>query len=394
MIVEERRFARRLQNMGGNVIREILKLTQQPDIISFAGGNPAVDTFPAEELSQIAQDILHQNRNILQYGTTEGYAPLREFVAGWVSNFGIKATPGEVLIMSGSQQGLDLLGKAFLDPGDKVVMESPTYLAAIQIFKTYEASFAVVHGDQHGVSVDELEEVIIREKPKIMYLVPTFQNPTGITLDLLRRRQIGQMMSKYEVVLIEDDPYAMLRYAGDTLPSIKSFDVSGQVVFYGSFSKLVSPGLRVGFAIAEPSILQKMVIGKQGTDVHTNNLAQAMVYEFCRRGMLEPHVQTTREKYSRKLRIMQEQLHLFPQDISWTSPQGGLFIWGTLPESVNATELLSAAIREKVAFVPGESFFAEGGHANTIRLNFSNASEDMIREGMQRLARVYSEFVK
>ena len=392
--MDELRFAKRLQNMGGNVIREILKVTQQPDIISFAGGNPALDTFPAQELAEIAQDILHSNPNILQYGTTEGIMPLREYIAEWVSQFGIKAVPAEVLIMSGSQQGLDLLGKAFLDPGDKVVMESPTYLAAIQIFKTYQATFAVVRGDADGVDVDELERVIKEQRPKIAYLVPTFQNPTGRTLTLERRRQVGEMLSRHEVIVIEDDPYASLRYAGQTMPAIKSFDVSGQVVYCGSFSKLVSPGLRVGFAIAEPSILQKMVIGKQGTDVHTNNLAQAMVYEFCRRGLLEPHLEKSKDKYSRKLSIMQEQLQLFPSNIEWTSPQGGLFIWGTLPESVSATKLLEAALKEKVAFVPGESFFVEGGHLNTIRLNFSNASEDMIREGMQRLAKVYNEFVQ
>jgi len=392
--VDESRFAKRLQNMGGNVIREILKVTQQPDIISFAGGNPALDTFPAQELSEITQDILRDNPNILQYGTTEGYGPLREYIAGWVSQFGIKATTADVLIISGSQQGLDLLGKAFLDPGDKVVMESPTYLAAIQIFKSYQASYAVVRGDDDGVCLDDLERVIVEEKPRFVYLVPTFQNPTGRTLSLERRRGIGELLSRHEVVVVEDDPYASLRYSGEALPSIKSFDQSGQTVFCGSFSKLVSPGLRVGFAVAEPSILHKMTIGKQCTDVHTNNLAQAMIYEFCRRGLLEPHIETTKGKYARKLKIMQEHLGLFSGNIEWTSPEGGLFIWGKLPDSVDATKLLAAAVSEKVAFVPGESFFVEGGHKNTIRLNFSNASEDNIRIGMQRLAKVYNQFVQ
>ena len=392
--MEERRFAKRLQNMGGNVIREILKLTQQPDIISFAGGNPAADTFPSEILAEISREVILRDRNVLQYGTTEGYMPLREYVADWVKSIGINAKPTDVLIMSGSQQGLDLLGKAFLDPGDKVVVESPTYLAALQIFKTYQASFSVVRCDANGVDIDELEATIVRDKPKIVYLVPTFQNPTGITLSLERRRQVAELVAKYEVVTIEDDPYGLLRYEGEELPSIKSFDKNGEIVYFGSFSKLVSPGLRVGFAIGSTAIIQKMTIGKQGTDVHTSNLSQVMIHEFCKRGLLMPHIEDIKVKYARKLAIMKEQLKLFPDNIEWTSPQGGLFIWGELPESVDATELLQEALKEKVAFVPGASFYAEGGHANTIRLNFSNASEEMIREGMTRLAKVYNEFVQ
>ena len=392
--MEESRFAKRLQNMGGNAIRELLKVTQRPDIISFAGGNPAPDTFPAKQLGEIAQEVLARDRNILQYGTTEGYAPLREFVAGWVGDIGIDASPSDVLITSGSQQGIDLLGKAMLNPGDKVVLEDPTYLAALQIFRTYEGTFITVPSDANGVLLEELEEAISREKPSLVYLVPTFQNPTGITLSLERRKKLAEIVARYSVITIEDDPYGRLRYSGEALPAIKSFDHNGEIVYLGSFSKLVSPGLRVGFAIASPALLQKMVIGKQSTDVHTSNLSQVMVYEFCKRGLLAPHLEESRAKYARKLEIMTEQLSLFPDNIKWTSPEGGLFIWGELPETMDATKLFSAALEEKVAFVPGTSFFAGGGHTNTIRLNFSNASEDMIREGMQRLARVYAGFVQ
>lgn len=392
--MEERRFATRMHNMGGNAIREILKITQQPDVISFAGGNPAPDTFPAEQLGQIAKEILAKDRNILQYGTTEGYAPLREFIAGWVGDIGIKAEPSDVLILSGSQQGIDLLGKAMLNPGDKVVVEDPTYLAALQIFRTYQGTFITVPSDSSGVLIDKLEEAIVRERPSLVYLVPTFQNPTGITLSLKRREELADMVSRYPVVTVEDDPYGRLRYSGEALPAIKSFDRNGEMVYLGSFSKLISPGLRVGFAISSPEMRQKLVIGKQSTDVHTSNLSQVMIYEFCKRGLLEPHLEDSKSKYARKLAIMTEQLKLFPDDIQWTSPEGGLFIWGELPERIDAAKLFVAALEEKVAFVPGTSFFAGGGHTNTIRLNFSNASEDMIREGMKRLAKVYGKFVQ
>ena len=392
--MEESRYARRLQNMGGNAIRELLKVTQRPDIISFAGGNPAPDTFPAEQLGEIAQEVLAADRNILQYGTTEGYMPLREYIATWVRDLGIGVTAANVLITSGSQQGIDLLGKAFLNPGDKVVLEDPTYLAALQIFRTYEGTFITVPSDADGVLLDKLDASLAREKPALVYLVPTFQNPTGITLSLKRRQDLAEIVARHCVVTIEDDPYGRLRYRGESLPAIKSFDQNGEIVYLGSFSKLISPGLRVGFAIAAPSILQKMVIGKQSADVHTSNLSQIMIYEFCRRGLLEPHLEESQAKYARKLAIMTEQLSLFPKNIKWTSPEGGLFIWGELPEAMDATKLFTAALEEKVAFVPGTSFFAGGGHKNTIRLNFSNASEEMIREGMQRLAKVYAMFVE
>jgi len=383
--LSEIRYAERLKNMQGNVIREILKLTQQPDIISFAGGLPSPDSFPVEVLAEIAREVILDKRDILQYGTTEGYLPLREFIAGWVKGIGIEATTEEVVITSGSQQGIDLIAKAMIDKGDTAVVESPTYLAAIQILKTYQANFAVAHGDHEGVSVDELEETIARENPKIAYLVPTFQNPTGITLSLERRKAVGALLAHHNTVLVEDDPYGRLSFTDEVMPAIKAYDSSQRVVYLGSFSKLVSPGLRLGFAVGEPSLLRKMVIGKQGADVHTNNLAQAMVYEFCRRGHLEPHIQSIRTQYGHKLKVMQDCLKELPAHIKWTSPTGGLFIWGELPQGMDAGQLLVAAIKEKVAFIPGESFFVEGGHKHTMRLNFSNATPDNIREGMRRL---------
>ena len=390
--MSEVRYAERLKNMQGNVIREILKLTQQPDIISFAGGLPSPDSFPAEILADIAREVILDQRDILQYGTTEGYQPLREFIADWVKGIGIKASYDEVMITSGSQQGIDLIAKAMTDAGDTAVMESPTYLAAIQILKTYQANFAVAHGDHQGVWVDELEQIIARENPKLAYLVPTFQNPTGITLSVERRQAIGAMLTRYNTVLVEDDPYGRLSFTDEIMPAIKAYDQSERVVYLGSFSKIVSPGLRLGFAVGEKSILRKMVIGKQGTDVHTNNLSQAMVYEFCRRGHLGPHIASIREQYGHKLKTMQGCLSLLPAQIKWTKPTGGLFIWGELPEGMDAAKLLTAALKEKVAFIPGESFYVEGGHRNTLRVNFSNATPDNIREGFRRLARAIENY--
>ncbi|MBS3872482.1 MAG: PLP-dependent aminotransferase family protein [Firmicutes bacterium] len=390
--MSEVRYAERLKNMQGNVIREILKLTQQPDIISFAGGLPSPDSFPTEILADIAREVILEQRDVLQYGTTEGYPPLREFIAEWVKDIGINATVDEVIITSGSQQGIDLISKAMIDAGDTAVMESPTYLAAIQILKTYQANFSVAHGDHEGVWVDELEHIIARENPKLAYLVPTFQNPTGITLNKPRRQAIGAMLARHNTLLVEDDPYGRLSFTGEIMPAIKSFDVSDRVIYLGSFSKIISPGLRLGFAVGEKSILRKMVIGKQGTDVHTNNLAQAMVYEFCRRGHLVPHIESIRQRYSEKLRVMQDCLRLLPAEIKWTKPTGGLFIWGELPQGMDAAKLLVAAVKEKVAFIPGESFYVEGGHKSTLRVNFSNATPDNIREGFKRLARALENY--
>lgn len=382
-------FAVRVQNVAGNVIRELLKLTQQPDMINFAGGMPAEDSFPEELLAEISHDVINANPRILQYGATEGYWPLREWIADWVKGIGVTAKPEDVLITSGSQQGIELLAKAMLDPGDKVLMESPTYLAAIQIFRSYEASFAVIHGDDEGVDVDRLDEVLRREKPKLVYLVPTFQNPTGITLSLKRRQQLGKLLASHNAIVIEDDPYGNLRFRGQSVPAIKSFDESGRVVYLGSFSKIISPGLRVGFAIAPAHVLRKMTICKQGMDVHTSNLSQAVVYEFCKRGLLESHIAKITEQYGKKLKVMRECQKMLPSDIRWADPEGGLFLWAEFPQHVNTTELFEKAVREKVAFVPGDSFFVEGGRTNTARFNFSHASEENIREGFVRLARIF-----
>ncbi|MFZ5944400.1 MAG: PLP-dependent aminotransferase family protein [Bacillota bacterium] len=391
-------FADRLKNMSGNVIREILKLIQQPDMISFGGGMPSSDAFPMDEVKEIISEIIGSaDTNILQYSSSEGYQPLREFIAGWLGEKGIRATADEVLILSGSQQGIDLAAKAFLNTGDKVIVENPTYLAALQIFKTYEAQFTIAEVDSEGVSIDSLKQALSKEQDaaKLLYLVPTFQNPTGLTMSETRRKEVINLVKDYNITVVEDDPYGSLNYTGESIPALKSFDQNGQSVYLGSFSKIISPGLRVGYAVAPKEILNKMIIGKQATDVHTSNLSQMIVYEFCKRGLLEPHINKIIAAYKEKrdlmLKCMEE---YFPAEVTWTKPAGGLFIWARLPEGVSSTDLLQQAVKEKVAFIPGNSFYATGGGENTIRLNFSNASKADIEKGIQKLGGVINNYLQ
>ncbi len=394
--MEGTRFADRLQGMAGNVIRELLKLTQQPDIISFAGGMPSPDAFPNEVLSDLAEELLLTKKvAMLQYGESEGYYPLREWIASWVSEKGIKASPEEVIILSGSQQGIDLSGKIMLNPGDKVAVEAPTYLACINIYKMYEAVFVTAPNDEVGLDVEALEEVIEREKPKLLYLVPTFQNPTGRTMPLERRQALAELLTRHDIVLVEDDPYGDLRYEGEPVPAVKSMDVTGRAIYLGSFSKLISPGLRVGFAIARPEIARKLVLGKQTTDTHASQLAQALVYEFCSRGYLKDHLKRICAMYDAQRRKMKEMIDLYmPKSIKWSQPEGGMFYWGVLPEGIDAKVLMKEAIEEKrVAFISGESFFADGSGQNTLRLNFSNSSIEKIEKGMKALAEVFNKYM-
>jgi 2-aminoadipate transaminase len=388
-------FAQNIANMSGNVIREILKLTQHPDIISFAGGMPASDTFPVDTLKDISEKVFTKyGASILQYGASEGFLPLREFVANWMSAKGVKAELDEVLITSGSQQGIDLLAKAFIDQGDGVIIENPTYLAAIQIFTLYGAHFAFGEKDQSGFFPASLNTLEATNKNKLLYLVPSFQNPTGISMTKDRRQDLADQLEEHKLVLIEDDPYGDLRYSGEPLNPVKSFDHQNRIVYLGSFSKNIAPGLRLGFAIGPKEIIRKMVIGKQSADVHSCNLSQAIIYEFCAQGLLELHIAKLINKYRRKrdlmLKVMEEH---FPAPVSWIKPEGGLFIWACLPEGASAVELLEIAIKKKVAFIPGFHFHAAGGGENTFRLNFSNATEEQIEEGISRLGQAIEKFL-
>lgn len=395
-MMEDTRFANRLQGMAGNVIRELLKLTRQPDFISFAGGMPSPEAFPNEILAELARELLLTKKvAMLQYGESEGYYPLRQWIASWVSKKGIEATPEEVIILSGSQQGIDLSGKMMLNPGDRVAVEAPTYLAAINIYKMYEAEFVTAPNDPVGLDIEALETVIVKEKPKLLYLVPTFQNPTGRTLPIERRQALAQLLTRHEIVLVEDDPYSELSYEGEPVPAVMGMDTTGQAMYLGSFSKLIAPGLRVGFAVARSDIFRKLVLGKQTTDTHASLLAQALVHEFCSRGYLEEHLKRIRAMYDAQRLKMKEMIELYmPKNIQWSQPEGGMFFWGVLPEGVDAKKLMAEAIQEKrVAFIAGDSFFADGTGQNTLRLNFSNSSVEQIEKGIKALAEVFKKYM-
>lgn len=391
--MESLRLATRLQGKSGNVIREILKLTQQSEVISFAGGLPSPDGFPRTALQRIANDVLESSgTGILQYATTEGSLALREAIVDLVAEQGIRATPDQVRILSGSQQGIDLAMKAFIDPGDAVLVQSPTYLAALQIISLYEGRAVPVAEDSEGMDPKALEEAIKRENPKIIYLIPTFRNPSGETMSAERRQTIVEIAARHDIIVLEDDPYGALRYSGDPVPAAKAFDTQGNVIYLGSFSKIIAPGLRVGYAIASEEVLRPITIGKQGSDVHTSNLSQAIVAEFLRRGLLSEHLANVLPQYKEKRDAMLRAFERhFPVETRWTRPDGGLFIWVELPEELDTTALLEEAVKHNVAYIPGVPFYADGAGRSTMRLNFSHASLEDIEVGIERLGRVITQ---
>lgn len=388
MPLDSLRYASRFDGITGSAIREIFKVIAQPGMISFAGGNPSPAALPDETVSRIAQEVLKENgKTILQYGATEGYAPLLQSLKPWVEEQLGCAIPA-LLPVTGSTQAMDLLCKALIDPGDAILVEDPTFLGNMQCMRLYQARLVPVESDEEGLMLDRLEEAMCRYHPKLLYVIPTFQNPTGKTLAANRRKPIAELAAKYGVVVAEDDPYRDLRYAGTPAPSIKSFDEEGWVVFLGSFSKIISPGLRVGYMAGDAGILRKCTMGKQSTDVHTANLNQAIVDQFLRQGLLPGHIATIRQSYKRQMDAMLEELERFPAGVRSTKPEGGLFIWAELPEGLDALSLLPKAVEKHVAYVPGTHFFAEGGHENTLRLNFSNATIEQIHTGMSALREV------
>ncbi len=398
------RYAQRTQRMTSSAIRELLKLTEQPDIISFAGGLPAPEMFPIEEIREAIEDLLEQKGpKALQYSTTEGYRPLREMIVRHMARYGIAVDPDHVLMTSGSQQALDLIGKVLINPGDRVLTENPSYLGAIQAFTVYGAEYVPVAIDEEGIQIDRLEEGL-RTGPKFMYLLPNFQNPTGVTLALERRKQIIALSDRYGIPIIEDDPYGQLRYEGDHIRSLVALDAdcqgcthradgkyTGNVIYLSTFSKTLAPGLRLGWIVAPREVILRLVQAKQGTDLHTSTFDQMLAYEVGRGGFIDRHVQRIREVYGRRRDLMLASLdRAFPDPglgVRWTKPQGGLFLWIMLPEWMDSADLLKEAVKEKVAFVPGSPFYPAGGGRNTMRLNFSNASEAMIEEGIGRLGR-------
>jgi 2-aminoadipate transaminase len=395
----DHRFAQRTQRMQSSAIRELLKLTELPEIISFAGGLPSPDVFPVEDFSHACHKVLRdQGAMALQYSTTEGYPPLREMIARHTARYGISVTPENILITSGSQQALDLIGRVFINPGDRILVEGPTYLGALQAWNAYGAEYVTVPMDENGMITDALEEAL-RTGPKFIYVLPNFQNPTGVTLSLERRRQLIALADRYGVPVIEDDPYGQLRYEGEHLPSVVFLDSQyrengdrcyrGNVIYLSTFSKILAPGLRLAWVIAPPEVIRKLVQAKQGADLHTATFNQLVAHELSKGGFLDRHIWMIRRLYGERRNIMLEAMEEhFPSSVSWTHPEGGLFLWGTLPEGLRSEDVLKVAVREKVAFVPGAPFYASGGGENTMRLNFSYASPEDTRLGVARLGKV------
>ncbi|MBP2044829.1 PLP-dependent aminotransferase family protein [Methanobacterium aggregans] len=379
-------FADRMSKVPKSFVREILKVTEDSNIISFGGGLPNPDSFPHTEIAEAASKVLTlESREALQYSTTEGYKPLREYIAQRYCKGGLKVDADEILITNGSQQGLDLVGKVFLNKDDGVVVEHPTYLAAIQAFGMYEPKFHSVKLMEDGPDTVALENLLKKEKPKLFYCVPNFQNPTGISYSEDKRREVAGILRESGTVLVEDNPYGEIRFMGKDLPPIKKFLPDS--VLLGSFSKVVAPGIRLGWVAAGEEVMDKLVTAKQASDLHSNYLAQRIVHGFLTQYDVEKHLDKIRTMYRRQRDLMVNSIEkYFPDGVTCTKPEGGMFLWVTLPEGVSSMELFDLAIKENVAFVPGKAFYAEDPEINTMRLNFSNSNEEKIVEGIKRLA--------
>ncbi|MEN6482515.1 MAG: PLP-dependent aminotransferase family protein [Anaerolineaceae bacterium] len=400
----DHRYAQRTQRMQGSAIRELLKLTENPEIISFGGGLPAPDVFPVEEFTQACIRVMRDHgAEALQYGSTDGYVPLREMIARHTSQYGIEITIDNILITSGSQQALDLIGKIFINRGDRILVESPTYVGALQAWNAYGAEYVTVPSDEDGMIIEKLEEAL-RTGPKFIYVLPNFQNPTGVTMSLERRYKLVEIADRYGVPIIEDDPYGQLRFEGEHLPTVEVIDdkirdqngfYHGNVIYLSTFSKTLAPGIRLAWVIAPPEVIRKLISAKQGVDLHTSTFNQIVTYEVARGGFLSKHVCHINDVYRERRDIMLDALEKnMPPGVTWTHPKGGLFLWVKLPVGFNSTEILKDAIEQKVAFVPGNSFHPNGGGENTMRLNFSYSNPDLIREGIARLGVTFKKYIK
>lgn len=402
------RYAQRMQNMGSSIIRELLKLTQDPEIISFAGGLPAPEVFPVEAFQVAMERVLRsEGPCALQYSATEGYQPLREWIVSYMARYGIEAKTENILITSGSQQALDLIGKVMINPGDLILTEQPTYLGALQAWRAYQAEYTSIPVDQDGLRTELLEEALCGG-PKFMYILPNFQNPAGVTLTLERRRFLVDIADIYGIPIVEDDPYGELRYEGEHVTPLVVLDadkqkkdpeygdgigfIRGNVIYVSTFSKTLAPGLRLAWIVAPAEVIGRCVSAKQGMDLHTGTLVQMAAYELIKDGFLEQHVRRIREVYGNRRNVMLEALsEHFPAGTKWTRPQGGLFLWVTLPEEIDTLELMPKALEYKVAYVPGSAFYAQDALNNTFRLNFSNAQPAQIEEGIRRLGRLLED---
>ena len=388
-------IAERMQGVNGSAIRELFKLLGDPEIISFGGGNPAKECFPKEDIEKITAELLRDKSDVLlQYGATEGYLPLRKaYIEKILPDLGLTAELENVLALTGSMQGLDLICKVVVNPGDVVLVEEPSFLGALQTFNIAQAKLVPVPLHTDGIHVDELEALVREYRPVMFYTIPTFQNPTSWVSGIEARKAIARLAAEYDMIVIEDDPYASLRFSGEKLPTIKSFDTSGNVVLMSSFSKTISPGMRVALCCGNAELIRKMTIAKQSADTHSPNLNQAIIAEYLNRDLLPEHIVEISKVYAHSASVMIEAMEeYFPDWVEYEKPIGGLFIWCTLPEGWDASELFKKAVARKVAFVPGVSFFTTPGKGNnTFRLNFSAEPEERIRRGIRTLGDLLKE---
>jgi 2-aminoadipate transaminase len=389
------RFAKRMSKTKKSFVREIFKFLGDPEMISFSGGFPNPASFPIEGIKAAAIKVLDTDgANALQYSSSEGYLPLRQYIAGrYDQRFGLKVDPSEILIVNGSQQAFDLIAKVFLDVNDTIIIEHPAYLGALQSFSFYEPTFKDVKLTPTGLDLQELEEAL-KDNPKLMYVVPNFQNPTGMTYSAENRKAVAELLRKTDTILIEDDPYGELRFKGIDNKPIKSL-LDDQTIMLGSFSKIVSPGMRMGWIVAKKDIMDKIIIAKQASDLHSNYFTQRVLCQYLLDNDLDAHIKTIKAMYlAQREQMIVSIKQYFDPSITYTEPDGGMFIWVTLPEGISAMKLFEAAVIEKIVYVPGDPFYAVGDNLNTLRLNYTNSTPFEINEGIQRLAKVFNQAIK
>ena len=385
-------FSERAQQLQSSFIREILKITQRPEIISFAGGLPSPATFPVEVMKSAYDKVLSQNGKVaLQYGPTDGYGPLREWIANSLSTDGSRILPEQILMTSGSQQALDLLGKVLIDEGSRVLVETPSYLGALQAFSVYRPEFKSVDTDEHGLVPASIDAVA--KGARLLYSLPNFQNPTGRSLSVERRQELVETCARLGLPLIEDDPYGALSYKGAPSPKMVAMNPDG-VIYMGSFSKVLTPGIRLGYVCAPLPLVRRLELAKQAADLHTAQLTQMVVHEVVKDGFLDEHIPTIRTLYGNQCQVMLDAMaEHFPAGVTWTKPEGGMFIWVTLPKHIDAMKLLDQSLAARVAFVPGAPFYANEPETNTLRLSFVTVPPERIREGIAILGKLISDLM-
>src|SRR5919198_81463 len=394
-------FARRTRGMSSSAMRDLMAITAQPSVISLAGGLPDTTTFPAEDFAALmARVAVDATAAALQYGPTDGLEDVRRCIVEVMAAEGMRVEEDDLMVTTGGQQVIDLVCRTFLDPGDVVIAEGPTYPGAVPCFTAFQADVVQIEMDADGMRIDVLEDTLERlraegRRPKFVYTVPSFQNPAGVTMSLERRRRLVALAHERELLVLEDNPYSLLRYEGDPVPTLQSLDGGNFVVYLGTFSKILSAGIRLGWAAAPAPIIDKMNLGKQGVDLCSSSMTQLFVAEYFREGRWLDYVRSLRELYRRRRDAMLDALaDHFPREAEWTYPQGGMFLWATLPDYIDTTDLLARALQEKVAFVPGRAAYLDGRGGSSMRLNFSGVGEDDIREGIRRIGKVVREQVE